>query len=90
MDVMNSVTPKAAAKHDLLFNEPAPGHPDKEVNVRVFLLILGNFDVASLADSDRKLIPANRKWASFRRTAVANGLAALPAAKAIKIYTITI
>jgi hypothetical protein len=25
MDVMNSVTPKAAAKHDLLFNEPASG-----------------------------------------------------------------
>jgi hypothetical protein len=23
MDVMNSVTPKAAAKHDLLFNKPA-------------------------------------------------------------------
>ena len=85
MDVMNSVTPKAAAKHDLLFNEPASGHPDKEVNVNFFLLFLCNSDVASLADSDRKLIPENRKWASFRRTAVANGFAALPVEK---IYTI--
>jgi len=29
MDAMNSTTPKGAAKHDLLFNEPASGFSSK-------------------------------------------------------------
>ena len=44
----------------------------------MFLLVLGDLDVAFLADSDRKLVSSQRKWTPLRRAAVTDGLAATP------------
>ena len=44
----------------------------------MFLLVLGDLDVAFFADPDWKLVASQRKRTSLRRAAVTDGLAATP------------
>ncbi len=59
---MNLVTPKAAAEHDLLFNEPASGPEESARKVPHFGNLLSYLLILDLAGNDYKGISTLFSW----------------------------